>query len=169
MRFVGFVELEQTIVLGVTTRNGSIVPVNSDTAPPTYMVYADAVPLVNGNTSFHHTGSISSAANNGSGLYRITSTGHGLQTGQRVTITGTSVAADGTFLVTRIDADNFDLQSSTYGSSAATGTWNTTGRYKASIAATTANGYQRGKMYRVELDFKISSTSYGDELCFMVT
>ncbi len=64
---------------------------------------------------------ITGAANNGSGLIRITAASHGLVTGQYASIYGVSgvTAANSTagnpaWLVTRIDANNVDLQSSTF-------------------------------------------------------
>jgi hypothetical protein len=59
-------------------------------------------------------------SNNGSGLIRVTYASHGLSTGQRVTIENVvGVAnANGTWYVTVIDSNNFDLQDSQF-----SGTW----------------------------------------------
>lgn len=64
---------------------------------------------------------ISGAANNGSGLVRITtSTTHGLQTADVISIVsvvgtgGLTAAANGTWTVTAVDSTHFDLQSSTF-------------------------------------------------------
>lgn len=76
--------------------------------------------------SFSRTGSITGAANNGSGLIRITSASHNLQTGVTVTIAsvGGTTEANGTWVITRVDANNFDLQSSTFTNAyTAGGTW----------------------------------------------
>lgn len=61
-------------------------------------------------------GSISNCVDNGSGLIRVSVSGHGLTTGDGVTISGVSgtTEANGTFTVTVIDANTFDLQSSTF-------------------------------------------------------
>jgi hypothetical protein len=59
---------------------------------------------------------ITAAANNGSGLIRITSAAHGFVTGDRVgieAVTGTT-EANGSWTITKIDANNFDLQGSTF-------------------------------------------------------
>jgi len=59
---------------------------------------------------------ITAAANNGAGLIRITSTAHGFSTGNRVgieAVTGTT-EANGSWIVTVIDANNFDLQGSAF-------------------------------------------------------
>jgi hypothetical protein len=65
--------------------------------------------------------------NNGSGLIRVTYTSHGLTTGWRVTIQGVvGVAnANGTWYVTVIDANTFDLQTSQFSGTwtAGTGQW----------------------------------------------
>lgn len=56
------------------------------------------------------------ATANAAGLVRITSTGHGKTTGDRVGISGIvgTTEANGSWTVTVIDANNFDLQGSTY-------------------------------------------------------
>lgn len=66
---------------------------------------------------------ITAAADNGSGLVRITATSHGFATDDVVTIhdvTGTT-EANGTWKVTEVDDDNFDLQGSTYASAYVSG------------------------------------------------
>ncbi len=59
------------------------------------------------------TGAASSGAPN---LIRITATGHGYQTGDTVNISGVvgTTEANGTWVITRIDADTFDLEGSTF-------------------------------------------------------
>jgi len=66
---------------------------------------------------------ITGAADNGSGLIRITSTTHGLQTGDRVVISsvGGTTEANAMWVVTAIDADTFDLQGSTFSSAYTSG------------------------------------------------
>lgn len=59
---------------------------------------------------------ISGAANNGSGLVRVTATGHGYSTNDVVTIasvTGTT-EANGAWVITVIDANTFDLAGSVF-------------------------------------------------------
>lgn len=69
-------------------------------------------------------GTITSVANNG-GLFRCTSTAHGLVNGDKVVVSGSSLSAlNGAWTVTRIDDNTFDLQASTYGAgSIGTVTW----------------------------------------------
>lgn len=60
---------------------------------------------------------VSTMANNGSGLIRVTTVyAHGLSTGAQVNITGATgtTEANGAWTVTVIDATNFDLQGSTF-------------------------------------------------------
>lgn len=59
---------------------------------------------------------ITNAVNNGSGLIRITATGHGYATGDRITVdaVGGVTAANGLWTITSIDANTFDLQNSTF-------------------------------------------------------
>jgi len=73
-------------------------------------------------------GNVSGAANNGSGLIRITTPGvHGLATGDCVIMQGVGgvSAASGTWLVTVIDTTHFDLQGSTF-----SGTFTSGGYYR---------------------------------------
>lgn len=56
-----------------------------------------------------------SSVSNSSGAVRINATSHGLVTGDRADIQGVACAS-GSFFVTRIDDDNFDLQDSAYSS-----------------------------------------------------
>ena len=62
------------------------------------------------------TSTISNAADNGSGLIRITVTGHLFATGDKTGIesVGGTTEANGDWTVTKIDANNFDLQGSTF-------------------------------------------------------
>lgn len=62
------------------------------------------------------TRTITNAVNNGSGLIRITATGHDMSTRQRVFITGVTgtTEANGNWTITVIDANTFDLQGSTF-------------------------------------------------------
>lgn len=60
---------------------------------------------------------------NGSGLIRVAHTGHGYQTGNRITIKDTQgVNANGSWYITRIDDNTFDLQDSSFSGSHTSGT-----------------------------------------------
>lgn len=66
-------------------------------------------------------GSISAFANAGGGLVTVTDTGHGLVTNDIITIHGTT-SYNGTFLITRVDDDNFTIVD-TFVANDATGNW----------------------------------------------
>lgn len=63
-----------------------------------------------------YSGVITGAANNGSGLIRITSSGHKLRSGDHVTVSsvGGCVEANAAWVVTRNDNNTFDLNGSTF-------------------------------------------------------
>mgnify|MGYP003466492423 CR=1 FL=1 len=63
-------------------------------------------------------------ADNGSGLIRVTAVAHGLSTGNRSHMREVEgcPAANGTWYITRIDADNFDLVDSVYSGTHTSGT-----------------------------------------------
>lgn len=102
---------------------------------------------INGtNEGYNHalSGTVTGAANNGSGLIRITSTAHGLSTGCSVTIasvTGTT-EANGTWTVTKVTADTFDLQGSTFANAYVSGgTWTKTLNGTFPLTSTASQGY----------------------------
>ncbi len=157
--------------LGVTFQvdNPSAVgsPINAD-ALPTATVYDSDVAnygMTNATgltSAFRHTGSVTGAANNGSGLIRITGGTHNLQTGDRVTITGVvgTTEANSTWTVTRIAATTFDLQGSTFTNAYVSGgTWNVTGFYHVSVPFTAGNGFASGKTYPMRVNYNVSSTA----------
>jgi hypothetical protein len=59
---------------------------------------------------------VTGAANNGSGLVRLTTAAHGLSTGDRVAVYGVvgTVEANGAWTVTAVDATHLDLQGSAF-------------------------------------------------------
>lgn len=172
MEFSGLVQLGNTMFGSLLTKTTSGVPINAD-ALPTFRIYSGSGLVGTGTVSFLNSGSITGAVNNGSGLIRITSASHGLLTGDRITITGVGGVsnANGTFLITKITDDTFDLQGSTFaGTYTSGGTWNTTGRYKWTVAATAGNGYAAGSTYALEFAYAVSSgTQQGQSKGFTVT
>jgi len=169
--FLGFVELAATLKLVDLIKNSSGVPTNTDSLP-TYRVYGPdgLLDLVTGSLSKKDTGSITGATN--ASPIVITSAGHNLTTGTRVTITGVggNTAANGTFLVTRINTDTFSLDGST-GSGAYTsgGTWNVSGLYGADIVCSTANGFASGETYTILVAGAISGTQAANLHTVVVT
>lgn len=83
---------------------------------------------------------VAGAANNGSGLVRIESASHGFFTGDTVTVAsvGGVSAANGTFVITRIDADHFDLVGSAFSGTYTSG-GTATGPYSISTVYTEAD------------------------------
>lgn len=67
--------------------------------------------------------SVSGAANNGAGLIRITSAGHGVETGDIIGITGIvgTTEGNGRWVATKIDANTIDLQGSAFTNAYASG------------------------------------------------
>lgn len=63
-----------------------------------------------------YTGNITGAANNGSGLIRLTSASHKLRTGDHITVSsvGGCVEANAAWVVTVIGANTFDCNGSTF-------------------------------------------------------
>lgn len=159
--FVGYVDLESTLVGSLLVLNSSGVPVQAD-ASPTYRVYGPDGFLESGTVSARNSGSITGATN--ASPIVITSASHGLTTGAYVTITGVSgnTGANGTFQVTRIDADTFSLDGSTgTGTYTTGGTWVVTGLYKYSIDALGVTGYEQGENYQVHFTWDLSNTAQG--------
>lgn len=160
--FQGYAQLGGTFEVLTLVVNSSEVPINADAAP-TYRVYDANGPLdVSGSMSFKDTASITGATN--ASPIVITSASHGLSTGTRVTITGVggNTAANGTFVITRVDANTFSLNSSTgNGSYTSGGTWNVTGLYKLTLTCTENNGFDEGQTYSILISGTISSTAFG--------
>lgn len=159
--FAGFVDLEGTLVGSVLVVNSSGTPINSD-ATPTFRVYGPDGFVESGSTSFRDSGSITNATN--ASPIVITSADHGLTTGARVTITGVTgnSAANGTFIITKVDASSFSLNGSTGdGAYSSGGTWNATGLYQYSITIAGVDGYEKGEVYQIAFNYEISSTAGG--------
>jgi hypothetical protein len=167
--YQGFVELGSSLVMRELTTNSSRVPTNAD-ALPTYRVYGPAGIMTNGTGSLAlaNTGSVTGATN--ATPIVITSASHGLSTGTRVTVAsvGGNTAANGTWLVTRVDANTFSLDDSVgNGSYTSGGTWNVTGLYQFTVDATSQNGYAAGYTYTVLVRYAVTS-QYGDLFTFTV-
>jgi Ubiquitin-activating enzyme E1 FCCH domain len=81
---------------------------------------------------------ISAVANNGSGLARITRAAHGFATGDVVTVADVSgvPGANGTFTITVVDANNFDLVGSSFSSSYLNTGWASVSRNLAPASST---------------------------------
>lgn len=149
------------IPVRTTTTSDVISAADSD---PVYAIYGPGgtgkMQNGTGTLSQLDTGSVTGAANNGSGSVRITSSGHGLQTGERVTIAsvGGTTEANGTWTITRISSSTFDLVGSTFASAYTSGgTWKVTGLYSALHSLASADSYERGKNYTVVVTYAVTS------------
>jgi len=177
--FLGFFPLDGTggnqLLIPLRTRDSAGILANA-TSLPTYRIYqaigsSTLMPSGVGSFAFRDTGSITGAANNGSNAIRITSAGHGLETGDYITITGVGgvTAANNTWTITKINSSTFDLVGSSFsGSYISGGEWQVTGLYYAQHALTTANGYEKGKSYTVTATFAVSGDTLSQEYLFQV-
>lgn len=168
--FAGYAQLDVEFDLLFVITNSSGVPVNSS-ATPGYRIYDAGALMTNGTGSATQpeSGSITGATN--ASPIVITSAAHGLSTGQQVTVAsvGGNTAANGTFLVTVVDANSFSLDGSTgNGSYTSGGTWKTTGLYKISFTPTTSDGFASGGCYTVLVNGTVSSTGWCKEFRFAV-
>jgi hypothetical protein len=159
--FSGFVDLEDTLHLALQTRVGDL-PTQAD-AFPIFRVYGQSGLLANagGTATAKHTGTITDATN--ANPIVIASTGHGLQTGMRVTITGVvgNTNANTTSVITRVDADHFSLNGvSGNGAYVSGGTFTVTGLYDLAVVCSAANGFDAGTNYTVIASYQISSSAY---------
>lgn len=109
-------------VRGTTEANGiwTITKINSTTLDLQSSTFTNTYI---GGGYFTFARAVSGAANNGSGLIRLTVTGNGLTTGDIVIVesVGGVTAANGTWTVTVIDANTIDLQGSTFSSAYTSG------------------------------------------------
>jgi hypothetical protein len=163
-----YVQLEATLNQSLLVVSSAEVPINAD-ALPTFRVYGPSGFVEKGTCSLLDSGTITGATN--ASPIVITSAGHGLSTGDRVTIAGVggNDAANGTFIITKVDADSFSLDGSTGDGAYTTGgTWNVTGLYLAAISALQADGYEKSEVYDVFFSYLVSSTSYGQVHSFLV-
>lgn len=170
MSFLGFVTLGSNLVGTVLTRSTAYAPTNA-TALPTFRIYLNsATPVLTGTvTGFRDSGTATGASN--AVPIVITQTAHGYQTGMRVTITGVTgnTAANGTFTITRVDADTYQLDGSTgNGAYVAGGAVNVSGLYNFSIACTAANGFASGNTYSLVTSYTVS-TGMAEKFTFVVT
>ncbi len=167
--YVGLVLLEDTLSSVLLVTNSSGTPIDAD-ALPVYRVYGVEGYLVSGTVSFLDSGVITDATN--ASPIVITSVGHGLTTGSRVTIASVTgnTAANGTWVVTFVDADTFSLDNSTgSGAYVSGGSWHATGAYAVSIACIAANGFEAGQNFQVLFNYAISSLQQGQLDSFTVT
>lgn len=156
---LGIFDLNGTLEGTIEPEASTGLPVNAD-ALPTFRIYDGEIFIMNATAAFLHTGTVTGATN--ASPIVITSANHNLYDGMRVTISGVlgNTAANGTFVVTRIDANTFSLNGSTgNGSYTSGGTWNVTGSYRITASLTESNGFAAGKVYTVRGNATISGQS----------
>lgn len=167
--FSGYVVLEATFLGALQVTDTNLTPINAD-ALPTFRIYGPNGFVEDGTTSFKDSAAVTAATN--ASPIQITSSGHGLTTGARITITGVTgnTAANGTFTVTKVNDNAFTLDDSTgNGAYVSGGTWNKTGFYQYTVNALGASGYEAGEMYFVVFDYQISSVGKGNVHSFIVS
>lgn len=155
--FLGFVDLESTLVGTLLVTNTSFTPIDAD-ALPKYRVYGPNGFVQAGSVTQRDSGSITAASNDAP--ISITSALHGLTTGSYLTISGVlgNTGANGTFLITKVDDNSFTLDGSTgvapYTSG---GEWHLAGLYGVSIVCQGVSGYEKSEVYQIAYTYEISS------------
>ncbi len=172
-QFMGLVALGATIRGTVVTKNTSGVPVDASPAP-TYRVYGPAGVMTNGTGSLSAkdsgtvTGCVTSV-----GLIKITSNGHKLTTGTRVSVAsvGGVAEATGDWNVTVVDVNNFTLDGSTFSTGPYTsgGTWHASGVYDFNYSPTVGNNFASGVNYAVLVNAIVGSNNTANVYTFQVT
>lgn len=172
--YLGMVELESEFVSSILVANASQVPVNAD-ALPTYRVYGPAGLMAGGtgSLSLKDSGAITNVTAAAPAV--VTSTGHGLSNGTKVTVSGVSGSgamgnANTTALVANASSNTFELAgvSTATGSYSSGGTWNVAGLYEFDITPQEANGFEAGENYSVLVTYVVSGTTYADQYTFTV-
>ena len=113
-----------------------------------------------GSASFMDTGTVTGASN--AAPIVITSSGHHLSTGMKVTTEdiGGNTAANATTTIIVLTSDTFSLDGTTgNGAYTSGGTWKVTGLYKIAITPTGANGFAAGEFYDVFVTMTISGNA----------
>lgn len=152
-----------TLTAALVVSDGDALPVDP-TNPPTYRIYGEGPgPITNGTGSLEKldTGTITAASL--ATPIVITSADHGLQTGDKVTITGVlgNTSANGDFTVTVINGDTFSLQgSSGNGAYTTGGLWHVSGLYQIDHTLLGGDGFASGGNYYVLVTWIISSVPY---------
>ena len=169
--FWGFAVLETAFRAAFIVRNTSDVPVNADVLP-TYRVYGPAGLMANGTgaLAFKDTAALTGATN--ASPIVITSAGHNLQTGMRVTITGVvgNTAANTTATITVIGTNTFSLDGTIgNGVYVSGGIWNVSGLYDFVFTPAAANGFAAGTNYTVLVTATVAATALGEVFAFTVT
>jgi len=166
----GFVALGGNLPLVAVIRDATRQPSNP-TSNPGYRVYGPGGLMVGGTGTLTpaQTGTVTGATN--ASPIVVTSAGHGLTTGTRVTITGATgnTAANTTTTVTVVDANTFSLDGTTgNGTFSGTATWNISGVYAVLVAVPATSGYVSGQSYSVLVSGTVAGNVDCEEYTFVV-
>jgi hypothetical protein len=168
MSFTGYVKLDGTLVGTFLIVNTSNTPLNADSLP-TFRVYGPNGYIENGTAALKDSGTVTGATN--ASPIVITSSAHGLTTGSYLTLASVAgnTAANGSFVITRVNANQYSLDGSTgNGSYTSGGTWNAAGLYKVTITCMGVDGYEAGEVYQVHLLYELSSVETSQVINFQV-
>lgn len=166
--YVGLVQLGDNCLGVLRVADTSDTPVDAD-ALPTFRVYGPDGFVAGGTCSLLDSGVVAGASN--ASPVVITDATHGLTTGARIVVSGVggNGAANGTFVVTRIDADTFSLDGSAgNGSWTSGGVWHAAGAYRWSVACTGGAGFAAGENYAALFDYEVADVARGQEQSFTV-
>jgi hypothetical protein len=151
----------QTVVAGVA---------REATNPPTFVVIGPGGVTAGGGTAaFMQTGTITGATN--ANPVVVTSTAHGLQNGQMVTISGVlgNTNANTTARVANKAANTFELAGVAGNAGYASGgQWRPTGLYKLAFDSVLRAGLEAGKTYQVVVYWAYSGQDYSGSFTFTV-
>ncbi len=164
MPYYGDVQLSETLYAFFQVVDANGTPIDAD-ATPSVKVY-DGNGLVQGplTPTFAESVAITSVSNPNGTNCVVTSTAHGLQAGQRVTITGVvghALSVNSSFnVVSVVNGNSFTINLTGNNGAAGTGgSWHTSGFYKVQIDATTGNGYEAGIVYTAYASYLVSAAA----------
>lgn len=169
-QFLGIVALGSSFPVTALTKNTSGTP-KDGTSGVAYRIYGPTGLMNNGTGSgtAKDSGSLSGATN--ASPIVITSAGHGLTTGTRLTVSGVlgNTAANGDFTITAVDSNTFSLDGSTGNASYTSGgSWHVAGLYTFTLSVIAADGYASGQTYSVYVAATVSGTLLADLHTFTV-
>lgn len=163
--FVGFATLEAAIRAAVVVTNSSWVPINADAAP-TYRIYGPSGLMTSGTGSLTAKDTFTvTGATNASPIVITTSASHGLQTGQRVTISGVlgNLAANTTATITVVSSTTFSLDGvAGNGAYTSGGSGAVSGLYDWSFTPAASNGFSADVSYAIVFTAVVSGVTYTD-------
>ncbi len=168
MAFQGYVKLTNTLVGALLVTDSSSTPIQAD-ALPTFRIYS-ADGFIKDGTCAQMLSKTITAATNATPIV-ITATDHGLTTGAYVTVAGVlgNTAANGDFVITKVNSNQFSLDSSVgNGAYTSGGSVVVTGLYSFTVIAQGVDGYEAGEMYHAHFEYLISSVNTAQLHSFQV-